>query len=480
MLKTRWPDAAKDRFLHFPSGPISFELTELTVRFYLFIALLILGLVAGYFLAPFEEEAVRNHLIGFPKADKKLHELRPWAIKGLCLVPALGALWYAFASILDRYLFRKTLSVFLITTSGFLLLFMLMEFQDSMSELMNAKNPGKFLPTYFAVLISQRIVLLLPFTILLTLLYSLGQLSTSREIIAFTQTGRGILRVLRPLIIFGALLSLASFFLTFHLAPWAKGYQEALLKSASQGETSQATNVTHHTANENATSENHFWFIGGFPYDLSGTSPLSDVYISIHNPDGSLKSRLKSPKVNWNRETGDWSFWEPSQLQIQTDPTPEFDQDLPNPLVISGWDETPSQLIQQGLDPRYLGIPAIQDWLTNNPDHSTFRTRSFETQYHYRWAQPWACLVTVLLTAPLAISFARKGRGGAVTLAIVLSALMFLFAEVFLAFGDSGHIPAIPAAWITNLLFLLVALFLLQSRLTGRPISHFLRRPRRN
>lgn len=460
-----------EAFYPFQVSCSPFNCSADSVRILPFFILLLLGLAAGYLLAPFEEESVRNYLIGFPNADERLHGLRPWAVRGLCLVPALGGLWYAFASILDRYLFRKTLTAFLITTFGFLLLFVLMDFQDSMSDLMSARDPARFLPTYYAVLLSQTIVLLLPFTILLGLLYSLGQLSSSREIIAFTQTGRGIFRLLRPLVVLGCLLSLLSFFLNFHLAPWAKGYREALLKSASEGETSQASNVIHHTS-----GEKRLWFIGGFPYDLSGKSPLADVQISTRNEDGSLRDRLKSSRVSWNRETGDWSFWEPSRLQVQSEPTPDYDQALPNPLVFSGWTETPSQLIQDGLDARYLGIPGIRDWLENNSDQSTFMTRAFETQLAYRWAQPWLCLVTVLLAAPLGISFSRRGRGGTVALAIVLSALMLFCAEVFLAFGDSGQIPSIPAAWATNGIFLLVSLVLIQRRLKGRPIFQSLRR----
>ena len=441
------------------------------MRFLPFIILSILGLAAGYFLAPFEEESVRNYLIGFPNANEELHGLRPWAVKALCLVPALGALWYAFASILDRYLFRNTLTAFLITTFGFLLLFLLLDFQNSMDELTSARDPKTFLPTYYVVLLSQTLVLLLPFTILLALLYSLGQLSASRELIAFTQTGRGIFRLLRPLVVLGSLVSLFSFCLNFHLAPWSRGYQEALLESASKGQASQANNVIHHTP-----AEERLWFIGGFPYDLSGKSPLVDVQISVQNADGLLLKRLKSPRVSWNRETGDWSFAEPSELIVQNQPAATYTQDLPDPLVFSGWSETPSQLIQEGLNAHYLGIPGIQDWLTHNPDRNTFQARAFETQLHYRWAQPWLCLVTVLLAAPLGISFARRGRGGTVAVAMILSALMLFCAEVFLAFGDSGQIPAIPAAWATNSIFLLVSLVLIQRRFRGRPIFQSIRK----
>lgn len=433
--------------------------------------------MAGALLAPFEAASVREHLIGFPDADPRLHGLRPWAVCGLCLVPALGALWYAFASILDRYLFRKTLSAFLIATSALLLLFILMDFQDSMSDILAVFSPGeeesgeaisaaaahpwRFLGAYYTVLLSQTIILLLPFTILLGLLFSLGQLSASREIIAFTQTGRGIFRLLRPLVILGSLLSLLSFFLNFHLAPWAEGYREALLESSQQGTASQANNVMHHNPDDH-----RLWFIERFPYDQT----LLEVEIGSMTAEGVLIDRLKASKATWNRETGDWSFSNPRRILARTEPTPIYEEGLPDPLIISGWSETPSQLIQKGLDARYLGIPGLQDWLRLNPDRSNFLTRSFETQLHYRWAKPWLCLVSVLLAAPLGISFSRRGRGGTVAVAIILSGVMLFSAEIFLAFGDSGQIPSIPAAWATNALFTFLALILIQRRLVGRPI----------
>ena len=441
------------------------------MRFLSFFILLPLGLVSGHLLAPFEEEAVRSYLLGFPNANENLHNFRPWVIRGLFLVPALGALWYSFASILDRYLFRKALSTFLVTTTSFLLLFLLMDFQDSMSDLTGAKDPKKFLLAYYGVMLSQTIVLLLPFTTLLSTVYTLGQLSNSKEIVGFSQTGRGIFRILGPLIVLGTLLSIASFCLYFHLAPWAEGYREALLDSADKDQTSQASNVMHHTP-----SENRHWFIGGFPYDLSGESPLVGVHISTCNEDGTLKERLSSPRVSWDRESGNWSFQDPALLIVQAETAPEFDLDLPNPLVVTDWIETPSQLVQVGLDARYQGIPGIQDWLETNPDRYTFLARAFETQLHYRWARPWLCLVTILLAAPLGINFSRRGKGGTVTFAILLSALMLFSSEVFLALGDSGQIPAIPAAWATNLIFLLISLILIHRRIKGRSIIQSTRR----
>ncbi|MDP0492576.1 MAG: LptF/LptG family permease [Verrucomicrobiota bacterium JB023] len=420
---------------------------------------------------PFEASAVRAHLIGFPNADPQLHGLRPWALFALCLVPSLGALWYAFAGILDRYLFRKTLGAFLIATTALLLLYLLLDLQDNIGELRAVEDPMAFLPLYYGILLSQVFVLLAPFTVLLALLYALGQLSDSREIVAFTQTGRGIFRLLRPLVVLGGLLSFSSFLLNYHLAPWAEGYREALIDSANRSSASQATNILQYNQ-----EHRRLWFIGRFPYDMTGEEPLRNVEITTVAEDGSLLERFKSDSASWDRETQTWRFRNPTRLLAATEPTASYDLELPAVLEVSNWEETPSQLIQTGLEARYLGIPGLLDWLHQNPDRSTFLSRSFVTQLHYRWAQPWLCLVAVLLAAPLGIAFSRRGRRGSVEVAVILAALMLFSSEVFLAFGDSGNLPAIPAAWATNVIFLLIAFVLIQRRLTGRPIYRSLKK----
>jgi lipopolysaccharide export system permease protein len=89
---------------------------------------------------------------------------------------------------------------------------------------------------------------------------------------------------------------------------------------------------------------------------------------------------------------------------------------------------------------------------------------------------PFASLVTVLLAAPLAIHFSRRGPGGGIFLAVVLSALMLLTSNIVLAFGEAGLIQPVAAAWLPNIIFGTLAIYLFHRRITGRPIYHTLRR----
>ncbi len=82
----------------------------------------------------------------------------------------------------------------------------------------------------------------------------------------------------------------------------------------------------------------------------------------------------------------------------------------------------------------------------------------------------------MLLATPLAIHFSRRGPGGGIFLAVVLSALMLLVSNIVLAFGEAGTLRPALAAWLPNIAFTLLGIDLFRRRITGRPIYHSLRK----
>ena len=216
--------------------------------------------------------------------------------------------------------------------------------------------------------------------------------------------------------------------------------------------------------------------IGAFPPNYQHGEPLNDVEVTITDDRQQLVSRLSASRAHWSREHRQWTF-EGAVLGIyRSGAAPEF-QRLRTPLVIDSWKETPWQLIKPGLSPGYLGVPDLKTWLTANSDNrSSADPAPYLTHWHYRWAMPFSCLVTVLLATPLGIYFSRRGSAGGVFLAVVLSAFMLLSSTVVLAFGESGKLHPALAAWLPNLFFGAVGVYLFHRRITGRPIYHSIRK----
>jgi lipopolysaccharide export system permease protein len=86
---------------------------------------------------------------------------------------------------------------------------------------------------------------------------------------------------------------------------------------------------------------------------------------------------------------------------------------------------------------------------------------SYGVEIHKKFALAVACFVFVLLGAPIALRFPRGGVG----LTIGVSLFVFAMYYVCLIAGESiakrGMMPAVVSMWMANVIFGLVALWLL-------------------
>lgn len=436
----------------------------------LILALALFGALGSAFLVPIELRSVEQHLHGFPDADVYTHQLRPWILAGLLFIPFIGSLFYALGDTFDRYITRQFLVIFGICCSALLMIWLLLDLGDKISDFQNAKHVLPTIGHFYLQRSPAILMLLLPYSLLLSLLYCLGKLSSSREIIAIIQSGRSLFRITIPLLIAGSLCSLTAIGLNYHWAPTAEGSQDEILAEATGKKAEGVTQVLYRNARDR-----RLWSIGAFPLGYEKGEPLIDVEITTTLPNHQIESRLFASRAKWDRANRHWTFEKPKVSHHQPNSPPLFTQ-IKGDLVIDSWQETPWQLIKPGLSAEHLGIPELTTWLnsyTTNP--STGDPAAFLTQWHYRWALPFTCLVTVLLATPLAVHFSRRGPGGGIFLAIVLSASMMLVSTIILAFGEAGTIPPILAAWLPNLCFSLLSLYLFHQRISGKSLRKTIR-----
>lgn len=440
-------------------------------RFLLPLVLAALGAALCAILLPPEVEAVRQQIVGFPDSDVAAHEARPWILAGLCFLPALAGLLYALGSTMDRYITSQFGSIFGVCLSALVTIWLLIDLSDKIGDFRETEHMLRTIGRYYGIRSPAILLLLLPYSLLLALLYALGKLSGSREIIAMIQSGRSVIRVTFPLLIAGVFLSLFSLGMNYHWAPISEGLRGEILDAASGKKPSQASNVLFRDP-----ESRRLWLIGTFPSDYHTGGPLLDVEVTTTRADNSLESRISASSATWNRDDSRWTFENAVVGSFQPGEPTVFKK-LATPLIVEGWPETPWQLIKPGLKAALLGIPDLNGWLAANSKRSTFADPApYETQWHYRWALPFTCLVTVLLATPLGIHFARRGPGGGVLLAIILSALMLLFSTISVALGEAGAMHPAQAAWLPNLAFALIGLYLFRRRITGQPIYRVLLR----
>ncbi len=434
-------------------------------KFWIPFTLLILGAGVACILAPLEQLRVNEHLLGFPDESHQAHGVRPLLVIALCLLPFLASTIYTFASTIDRYLTRQFLRCFSICFLAFLAMLFLMEMQNHADKLNQAALSEIF--HFYLIQIPGLLMMIIPYSLMLSLLWCLGNMSKSQEIVSMIQSGRSLSRIMLPFIVAGLFLSLATGVFSYHWAPYAEGYKRSMLKALRGEPNTAAENVGY-----GDPKLRRLWTVGRFPRHFAKGEPLEHLTVTQTTEAKNISERIVCESATWDKEQSLWLFKNAIHWRYANDAGEPLSipEATTHDEITRDYTETPWQIIRPGLKPEQLGIPELSSWIQNNPDHPLSFKRAYRTWWHFRWAQPVICLVIVFLAAPLGISFSRRGPGGGVAVAIFLSAIMLFCSEVFPTLGESGHLPPILAAWMTNLIFILVALVLFYRRASGRPI----------
>src|ERR1700747_2443211 len=123
--------------------------------------------------------------------------------------------------LLDRYVIRNFLQVYLYCIIGFISIWLIFDISDNISTFIDQHVGLATAVRFYAVQVPQVFIILLPVSLLLALLFSLGRMSRSNEIVSMLTAGISIPRVLFPLAIVGLLTVGVATSLNFSMAPHA-------------------------------------------------------------------------------------------------------------------------------------------------------------------------------------------------------------------------------------------------------------------
>src|SRR5690606_24031481 len=85
----------------------------------------------------------------------------------------------------------------------------------------------------------------------------------------------------------------------------------------------------------------------------------------------------------------------------------------------------------------------------------------YSVELHKKYAIPFACIVFVLIGAPLAVRFPRGGVGMVIAFSLVIFAIYWSGLTGGEQLGDRGHIRPFWAMWAVNVVFFALGIWAL-------------------
>ena len=366
-------------------------------------------------------------------------------------------------TILDRYVLTKFIVPFLYCILGFIAIWLVFDLTNNGSDFIDGHASLRFIIQFYLSQLPQVIVIIMPIGLLLALLYSLTQMSRANEIISMLGAGRSVVRVLVPLFVVGVLFVGAMTWLNYAGAPHAEATRKAMLKELNSKKKREPTIVAHLFRNR---EDLRTWYMRKLRIS---DQQIDDVQIIQQDKKGTILRQIYASDATYDVARKVWTFTDAKTNEY--DKAGNITRQTPQKiLTISNWSETPWRIGSSTMNPDYLSVPELEDYLRFNADFPPIRLAPFRTQLQNRWAVPWSALVVIFLAAPMGIVYSRRGILGGVAMAILLFFSLFLLSNVLVAFGKGYRLDPTFAVWGPYAFFFGIGIFLLWLRSTNRDI----------
>src|SRR6059036_4374879 len=361
--------------------------------------------------------------------------------------------------LLDRYVIRNFLQVYFYCIAGFISIWLIFDVSDNISTFIDQHVPLSLVARYYGTQIPQVFIILLPVSLLLSLLFALGRMSRANEIVSMLTAGVSLPRVLLPLIGMGLLTVAATMALNYSLAPHAELARKAFLSEAQ----SRPGRYVQGQIFRNRT-DSRTWFVQNF---LLRSNTFNNVQVLQQDANDNIVTNYVATRASYRPETKTWEL-ENVKVVHYDHAGNILDEQIYPSLKIEHWTETPFRLGSANERAEFLSLPELREYLHFNSDFPPTLLAPFRTHLQYRLALPWTCLVVVCIAAPLGIGYSRRGVLASVASAVILVFSMNFLTHLFLALGEGDRISPLVAAWTPNLIFTLIGLYLLYLRATNR------------
>ncbi|MGB8342560.1 MAG: LptF/LptG family permease [Chthoniobacterales bacterium] len=368
--------------------------------------------------------------------------------------------------LLDRYIVRNFLQPYIYCIIGFLSIWLIFDISDNSSTIFDEHAALGMVVQFYWTQIPQVLVILLPVSLLLSLLFSLGRMSRANEIVSMLTAGVSVPRLVFPLLIIGFLTTGVTQALNYSLAAHAELARKNFFDQVNRGGVREVVITAQVFRNR---TDDRTWYITRF---RRNSNQFSGVQVVQQDAQGNITRNYIVTQAFYEPATKSWRMENVKVVNYDLAGNITDEKLLPS-LTITGWSETPYRLSSANVRPEFLGISELREYLRYNSDFPQTLLAPFRTQLQYRWALPWTCMVVAIMATPLGIGFSRRGILASVAVAIGLVFTMNFLIHLFLALGEGDRVSPIVAAWTPNVIYFVIGLYLLRLRATNREAPSF-------
>lgn len=349
---------------------------------------------------------------------------------------------------LDWYIIKKFLGTYIFMIALIISIAVVFDINEKIDKFItNNATLGQIVFDYYLNFIPYYTNLFSPLFVFLAVIFFTSKMANNSEIIAILSNGIGFKRMMKPYMAAALVIALFTFVFGGYIIPKANATRIEFERNY----VDPRKKKTGDRDIQFMVAPGTIVYFGNF--DMKSKT---GYYFSIDHFDSlQLVSRLTAQSIQY-----DSAFqWTINNYQVR-----DFEGTRETITQGTSVDTTlrivPDDFIIAKTDQQMMTSPELRQHIRNQKERGMGNIQAFQIEYHSRIANVFSAFILTLIGASLSARKVKGGMGVNIGIGLGLSMAYILFMTISSTFAVKGGMSPFIAAWIPNIIFILIAMYL--------------------
>lgn len=350
---------------------------------------------------------------------------------------------------LDWYILKKFLSSFFFSIILFAFITVVIDISEKTDDFVKANlDAGTIIREYYLGFIPHMVGLLFPLFVFIAVIFFTSKMAGRSEVIAILASGVSFNRFLRPYWVGSGMLALLL---------WA-GLSFVIPEANKLRTKFQATYVDD---NYNKTLTNTLYFrndsthYGQISY-FDTSSKRGSNFVLQEIKGNRVVKNIRADNLLWDTAKKGWLIQ--SVVIRDIDSLKEKVTIVPEMPIKLNF--RPNEMLRGEYTKDILKSPELAEFIRREKLRGAENIKDLEVERYRRVATPLSLMLLTIIGASVASRKVRGGSGLHLAIGFVTAALFILTDRFSTIFSTKGNFPPLLAAWMPNIIFFFVAIYL--------------------
>jgi len=356
-------------------------------------------------------------------------------------------------TILDKYILKRYLATFSVMLLMFIPIGIIIDVSEKVNKMIANKVPIKEISVYYFDFTIYFANLLFPIFLFLSIIWFTSKLANNTEIIAILSSGISFSRFLRPYIIGATAVSLFALLMGFFLVPSAsagfKNFRYMYLNNSGVSGMRDNSDVYRQI------SDNEYIYVSNF----NNVSNVAFNFSLEKFKDGKLEYKINASRLKWNPKDSTYTMFNYKKRTIgllddsfekadKKEAKFNFDLDDLTPVVFIA--ET-------------LSYGDLTSFIDKERKRGSSNINTYLVVLYKKYSIPVAAFILTIIAVSVSSMKRRGGMGSNLAIGILLAFSFVFLDKIFGVLAEKSSFPPIIAVWIPNIVFGILAIYLLRN-----------------